>query len=340
MSENLVSKYRDILSSMEKFYEMNTEEYKKLTTGEIVNRCNLFYTLVSSNKEYINLFLNRKIKLFSSKNEVTNNISNSLFGEEIPIKSLLNNQENINKLKIWSQLYHLYFEMETMGNNNSKVISILELNIEELKKEMQNEVKSKIIDVDVNESTNDMIGDIVNCFQDIVDNEQNPFENIMNVTTKISEKYFKDISDGNIEIDKIMSSISTKMPGMEKLFGGDKKEEQEPVVIDETFSTADVDVGKEEEKKGGFNIGNMLNATKNLPNIGNLMNIVGDINNAENEEDMLDIKNRMDTYLSSELNIDMSELNEKMEGIKKSFESKMNSDVKYDDLNEGVDNRE
>jgi hypothetical protein len=232
---------------------------------------------------------------------------------------------------MWHLLFDLYYNLESLNNNSSKVLTILTNNITELNQKIKEHVKSKIIDVDVNDTTSNMIDDIVGCFQNIVENKENPFDNIMNVTTTISEKYFKDISEGNIEIDKIMSNISTKMPGMDKLFG-EQKQEQEPVVIDETFSTADVEVGKEEEKKG-FNIGGMLNMAKDIPNIGNLMNIVNDINSAETEDEMKSIKEKMDTYLSSELKIDMNELNEKMEQIKTNFEEKM-SHIKSDDLNE------
>ena len=148
-----------------------------------------------------------------------------------------------------------------------------------------------------------MLDDIVGSFQDVVGDNQNPFENIMGITQKISQKYFKDIENGNIEIDKVLKDITGTLGGAQgmteatkakeqmmggegslpnitgmmenitkgglgSILGGKKTEETKPTIIDETFSTANVEQGEEKQEKRGPNIASMA---KNLSGMGDMM---------------------------------------------------------------------
>jgi hypothetical protein len=63
-----------------------------------------------------------------------------------------------------------------------------------------------------------MINDISDAFNSLIDNISNPSElmkNIVKISHKISHKYSKMIKEGNIEIDKILNILISKLPGME-----------------------------------------------------------------------------------------------------------------------------
>jgi hypothetical protein len=311
MTELIIKNYDSMLRTINKFYDIDISVYQNYENK--YERCVNFHNMISSNEDNLILFINRKIKLFSSQNEITGFLSVSLFGDNLPIKNLLNNQPVINKLRMWQSMYEIFISVNNYLGENEKLSRKISKCLSQVKEELQDVVKTNIIDVDVNNSTNDMIGDIINSFQNVVDNKQNPFESIMDITTQISEKYYNDINSGEIEIDKLMGSISNNLPGMAKLFTGEEeKKEVEPTVINETFSTADIEVGEEKEEKGGMNFASMMNMASGIPDMGNLMGIVNDLQKAENNDDIEKIKGNMDQYLSKELNIDVNELNSKM----------------------------
>ena len=187
----------------------------------------------------------------------------------------------------------------------------------------------------------------------IVSDNKNPFENIMGITTKISEKYFKDIEDGNIEVDKLLKNMpfpgKEKGMNMEDMMNGDmmknmgdmmgdvmggemgdmmkgmmgKKEEKEPTLIDDNFSTADVEVGKDElDKKGKGMIGNMMNMANNIPSmdgmpgLGELGDMMKDLTSGDMDLENLDnMKGKMDNFMEKTLGVDISEFNKNMENL-------------------------
>ena len=129
----------------------------------------------------------------------------------------------------------------------------------------------------------------------------NPIGSIMEISKIISVKYADKINNGEIEIDKLMSAISKKIPGMEKLMEqlmtsmkSDKKTPaKEKIVIDENFSTSQVDVGEIVESKGSsMNIGNILKMADQfgvIPggkqnDIGGLSSILGSLGNSGNND--------------------------------------------------------
>ena len=146
----------------------------------------------------------------------------------------------------------------------------------------------------------------------------------MDITNMITEKYQGDIQNGEVEIDKLLGGMQNSLPGMDKLFNTTEKS-NEKVVMDENFSTADVDVTKEEET-GGFNISNLMNMTKNLPNMSGLSSMVSKIGNIENEDDINNLKSQMDVYLKDELGVDMENFNKNMEDLQSKLEDAKSKD--------------
>jgi hypothetical protein len=217
--------------------------------------------------------------------------------------------------------------MEENRENRESRIEILSDKITHLNKQLSNSIKEELLKTEVNSQTGNMIDDIVGCFQNLVNDNKNPFENIMNVTTQISEKYFKDIENGNIEVDKILSGIS--LDGMKDSLFGQSKEEKEPVIIDENFSTANVEEGVEEEGKGGL-FGNVMKMANGIPDITNLTGMLNDIQNAENEDEVMNIKSKMDSFLEKSMGIDMNEFNKNMENLM----SKMGEENNMNNLNQ------
>ena len=243
--------------------------------------------------EHFDLLINSKIKLFSHKNPNTQEISESLFGDILCLKNILNNQPDDVKKIIWFNLHSIYLTIEKtksdelqnktrqeMINNIIKSDNKPKFNIssEETKNKLQ-----ELLDVDINNETTDMIDDIIKSFEGIINNQNggNPLSGIMDISQKISVKYSDKINNGDIELDKLMESITKKVPGMDKmmsgmtngsgnmkdmmggmmggLMGGNKKEPKEKVLIEENFSTSNVPVGVVEEKpSNNIKLGSIL----------------------------------------------------------------------------------
>jgi len=245
-------------------------------------------------EENFDLFLKSKIKVFSHKNDLNKQLSESLFNENLSLKSMLNNQPDDIKKIIWSYLHNLYLHSNINDNDKIKRLN-------EMLEDKNKDVKDKLHDIfgnDINSQTTNMIDDIVNSFEQILNNSKgNPLSGILNISQQISSKYADKINSGEIELNKLMGSITktmpnmptngempdiTNIPGMEGL--GDmmknmmgsmgpmmgsmnpnqEKKSEEKVIIDENFSTASVDVGKLEENKGGMKIGSMLKMADGL----------------------------------------------------------------------------
>jgi len=124
---------------------------------------------------------------------------------------------------------------------------------------------------DINKETTEMIDEIVGSFEKIMSKgaSTNPMSSIMEISKLISVKYADKISNGTIEIDKLMEAIGKKIPGMDKVMdqvmgmmkgSGEKKKPKEKIIIDENFSTASVKVGevKENKNESGLKFGSML----------------------------------------------------------------------------------
>lgn len=351
-NNDIESAYRNLINSVESVYKTKLKEFDNITNNQIHTNSDVFYNLLEEERLYL-LFLNNKIKVFSSKEENTSKLSKSLFGDKLLLKNIFNNQDEMNKLILWDSLLNLYNSIEKSNNNRSERLSDLNEKFNYIKVKLSEHVKDQILPDNVNNSTTNMVSDIIGSFQDLVADNKNPFENIMGITTKISEKYFKDIEDGNIEVDKLLQNMpfpgKEKGMNMEDMMNGDmmknmgdmmgdvmggemgdmmkgmmgKKEEKEPTIIDDNFSTADVEVGKDElDKKGKSMIGNMMNVANNIPSmdgmpgLGELGNMMKDLTSGDMDLENLDnMKGKMDNFMEKTLGVDISEFNKNMENL-------------------------
>lgn len=353
--EKYLQEYNIFIEQVEKLFsdqdKQVVENLKKECESDKLSRGKLFYDTLE-NDTLFEYFCKSKVKLFSSKDETTNAVSNSLFGEVLPLKKLINNQTQKVKDVVWKYLHLFYFLLESENKNRSQRKSQLSEILKEKEEKIKKEVKNDLLNVDVNEDTNNMIDDIVKSFESTLNgNSANPFESIMEITQQITEKYSDKIENGEIELEKLMGSIQNNIPGMpdimnnmEGLTGmGKKKEPKEKVVIDENFSTDQVDIGDKNEKASGMNLSNMLNMMNSMKmgggegegkDLGGLFSMLGKLDNLKSNEDAENLKKEMDLYLEKELGVNMGELNKKIEGAQKDVMIKVKeTDVNEDDSN-------
>lgn len=291
--------------------------------------------------ENFDLFITSKIKLFSHKSNDTKQLSESLFGPELSVKQLLNNQTEEVKKTIWAYLHVIYLYSYLLlpkdAQDEEKVSKLCKmLDISDVRNTNNNaDINAKIyslLNVEVNDQTKTMIDDIVKSFNPLLDSSNpNPLGNIMQISQMISTKYSDKINNGEIELDKIMNSIKTKVPGMENIINnfGNMKNSNKPknkVIIDQNYSTANIDVGEnEDEKKSDFNIGKILKAADSL---GIMPNLSKDNNTANDTTsglpDMTTLMNMMKQLQNSNnpgLSLDMNELNKQFASVMKSNSS-------------------
>ena len=239
-----------------------------------------------------NYFIKNKIKVFSHKNPDTQKISESLFGSELCLKNLLNNQPDDVKEVIWVNLHTLLLMSELLKEpHNDERIKLLsdvitkerclpteQTNTQE-NPDVTKQGKQTLKDMfgsDINKETSEMLDDIVGSFEGLLSN--NPSKSlggIMEISQKITTKYSDKINKGEIQLDKLMEAISKKVPGLEKMLGGMKgmmkpkdDKPKEKIIIDENFSTAIVDVGQVKEESSNMNIGNMLKMAQTFGVLG------------------------------------------------------------------------
>jgi len=341
---NFVNQLRIIFPSNESFVTLND-----LSNNEKMNRVSNFVELF--NDDHFDLFIKSKIKVFSHKSEDTQKISESLFGVELALKNLLNNQPDDVKTIIWSSLHIMYmlgelqkpFEQQNQtrlstlnkilhpdnkssGSNDKQQSCELPQYDTATRKKLQD-----LLGVQVNHDTSEMLDDIVGTFESVLTkNTDNPLSSIMNISKTIAEKYADKINKGDIELNKIMDSIGKKVPGMDKMMAGMSKKQnnkpKEKVVIDENFSTANVEVGKVDESQS-INIASMLKLAdqfgaipggkkddnNSMPGFGKVMDLMQKLEKADSKEKAEQLKNEMDTFLQSELGIDVNNLNNQID---------------------------
>ena len=199
------------------------------------------------NDEDFELFIEKKIKLFSHKNDT---LINALFGEKLSLKKVFNNRDASIKCVLWSYLHLmvLMVEMSKRKESNAtekiklkerikKLTKVIEESVPELEKskvkaeklnksgmsDPKNIIK-EMLGVEVNEETNEMISDIVKSFETTLGGSGNPFAGILDISQKISSKYAGKINTGEIQLEKLMQGIQKTIPGMDGMFKGETGE--------------------------------------------------------------------------------------------------------------------
>lgn len=268
MSNNFIlSNYNQLLDELLKLFPDDTDNITSILImdDELKMQSVELFCEYLNDKELFNLFLHKKIKVFSSKTEKTKSLSSSLYGSSLPLKNIFNNMDQEVKLTLWSYLHIIYLTklMENKETNKDR-IQMIENKINQDKFEHNNEHnneknKSNPLNLEVNGETNNMINDIITSFESkLQSGKGNPLDSIMEITNMINSKYQDKINNGDIELDKLLENVTANVPGLDKMVQGMKKpEKKEKVIIDENFSTDDVKVEKQEEN--GMDMMKMMN---------------------------------------------------------------------------------
>ena len=353
-------KYSEFVDQILKLYpDQNSDVYKCVKQINSLDNqekrdCGMkFADLINKTTSNKNQLLSRKIKLFSSKNETNKQISYSLL-RFIPLKKLLNGNVT-SKVKdiIWDYILLLYVftELSTKEKGNidkdliKKILHSVNDNTKKNSESSENSPKTpvvptkrnksvvdtkktdksdkNILNLDCNNETNNMINDIVGMFQDNLegnDNDGNPFKNIVDVTKKITEQYQGKIENGDIDLDGLLKNIQKSMPNLPDLNLEGKSEDEIKHIIDENFSTADVDVGEsKKDEKSGLDMSQMMGMMKNLnqtlgsdgngmEGLNKMMESLGGLKMPENEEEAEEHSKKMRNILEKDFNMDLSEL--------------------------------
>jgi len=264
--------------------------------------------------------MKNKIKLFSHKDKNTLEVSESIFGSEITLKRIFNNQDESVKTLFWSDLKNLLISY------NNYILSIdpddkkAQEKIQNLEKKPTINPKDgldKILKTEnLNQTTNNMINDIFSTFEETVEKPgSNPFSNIMQISQTISEKYKTNIENGEVNLDDLLKNM-TGLPGMENISGiigsitnqiqHTETVPAEKVVIDEEFSTAIVPTGEQKEDTANFNVGELLKTMDSFGGLGftnpftsgdasddnnmnKLMNVFNKLSNTDNQSQLNEI---------------------------------------------------
>jgi hypothetical protein len=319
--EHCIPIYNEFLDTIKSLTKEDLTEFRQNPE----KRLEKFYMSLSKDDLFL-LFSMAKIKVFSAKTVETHELSISLFNEAVSLKHLFNNQTDEIKSKLWELLFNMYIQLEKKYNNNQERISTLKEAIKKVKAdapEINNERAEKfktMLKKDVNSQTSNMLEDIIGSFQSVLSNKGNPFDSIMSITENITSKYGKMIEQGDIQIDKILGSV-TSVIGTTM----NEKEEEEPVIIDENFSTSNVDIGKEEEEESsGFDL-------KKLAKLMPLTNMMNKIGTLQSPDELLSIKEEMDSFMKNELKVDMSEYKDQIGQMEQRLLGMANKNV--EDLN-------
>jgi len=200
--------------------------------------------------EFFILFLESKTKLFSHSDDLTKNVSECLFGEKLALKKIFHNRDDSIRFVLWYYLQVMMLMIE-LGKKDKdedrikKLGDLIDSNIAEYEKSKEAAKKlnetgmsdpkniiKDVLGVDVNNQTNDMLGDIVKSFEGTLSSMktgQPPdiaslFPSILEISKTISTKYADKISSGEIELEKIMGGITKNIPGLNtdfsKMMGG------------------------------------------------------------------------------------------------------------------------
>lgn len=358
-NKSFLKEFNGFLDQLESLFDKNDttkeelnviRDIKKEVDDSKINRGKFFYSLLEDSNCF-ELFLNKKVNAFSSKNEKTNEISNSLLGETLPLKKLVNKQSEKTKEIIWNYLHTFYLLNETDDENKERVEKI-ESN---LKKSINSNdisshsngrenVANKLLDMDLNESTSDLINDIITSFENKVNDmpNQNPMESIMDITNSIASKYTEKIESGEIQLEDLLENMKSKLPGLDQIasnFGGlaPKKEEKEVTIIDENFSTDQVELGLENDESKGMNLTNglkMLSKMQSDPQLGKMFEMLNPNDSSEPTEFLEKLKEGLPKDMPEDL---LKNMEKEMANMPEMLSKMMNMDFKPPEppVNEG-----
>jgi hypothetical protein len=337
--------YSNFIYHVKNAFQNNTllENILNETNEQQLNRIKKFNDSLNS-VTLFNYFLKNKLKLFSHKEKDTLLVSESIFGAEIPLKKLFNNQDESVKLLFWMDLkclllsYNNYVLSVDPTNKNAservQLLSNLQTDVDSQQIINPKEGLNKILKTEnLNSTTNNMINDIFETFEKNVSQPgSNPFANIMQISQIISEKYKSNIENGEVNLDDLLSNM-TELPGMESMSGligslskqmqGNGNQTDEKIIIDENFSTAIVQQGEQPEESQNIDIGGLLKTMDSLGALGNplmndessdensmskLINVFGKLSNTSDPS-------QLNQIIENDLGIDMNKFTNEMSKV-------------------------
>lgn len=315
METNIITFYKDFINTIKPFIKNQSvfDIIDNFNDEQINNNIQTFHSNLE-NDELFKSFIKYKIKIFSTKSQTTTELSNSLFGEGLPLKKLLNNQGEHRKNIIWEHLHFIYHLYEKENQNRQERLSVLKYK----DISFSDKFKSMIGD-NQNDKTKNFLDKIINSVEsDCHDNNQQgmpSMDKIIKLATEITSDFKDDFENGEIDLQGLMSNLmggigmdqNTDINNlMNNMMGGmfnQEEDKEEQVVIDENFSTDQVELGEQEEVNPGLQ--NMLNSINsmglgdiNFSEMQNMMGGLGDIqgmmdNEDFDEEKMNDLMNNM-----------------------------------------------
>lgn len=303
---------------------INEDNEKKVDRGRKLSAA------LHGNCNYEN-FTKSKIKVFSHKEKDTSKISESLFGKNLTLKKIFNNQSDEIKVKLWKYLHDLVGYIK----NETPVVEPIN-SIEETIKNTKEYIAKILESNELNEATNDMINDIIKAFENAFESGgvANPFESIMKINELITNKYKDKIENGEIDLNLIMDILKKSIPGLSEMNGvsdllnmfNSPTESKEKIIMDENFSTADIEVGKE-DANSNFNIGSVLKIMNSLPNmLGDNQLALTENGEAPSMDKLFSIFSKLNTIdttkpnnlqnlVQKELGLDLSKISEQMASV-------------------------
>jgi len=336
--ENIHNEFNNFIINLNEIFPNNELILSLIneTVEQRIIRIQKLNKTLSLNANFNN-FCKSKIKVFSHKDKDTHQISESLFGSHLSLKKIFNNQPDNVKEKLWLNLHKilkLFLDQENISTPSKQ----LEERINRLKECLINKVfkldqtKKSIQNLfqtdKLNEPTNNMINDIFKSFEDAMTGK-NTMENILNLSGELTKKYESKINNGEIDFNGLIDSLKSNVPGMEnmkniidpllKMSGTTESEQKlEPIIIDENFSTSNVEIGKLDEVNEKPVISNMLNMVNNsgllgmlsgdeANNFSKLFDVVNKL-----KETGLDNRDEINNIFKNDLGLDVDKINQEM----------------------------
>ena len=325
--QRLIDNYDNFLEQLKVIFQDNADNFDYFVNEDENDKYNRCVSFISSfNDEYFEMFTKSKLKVFSHKSPDTLAISSSLFMVDneckFYLKELLNNQPEQVKLIIWNNLYTIYLlaELTKKTPNNDRTAILGNLLLENEPTERVKIMKDRLHEVigdDVNEATKNMLNDMVECFNKVLDNPNNMLPEMLNITNNITSKYADKINNGEIEIEKVVKLTLSRFPGIsstmvEQVLGMMNKKSsstpKEKVIMDENFSTANVELGNLEKNSNEFKLRSLLPLLSSfskfqkdgtMPSMDNLMSsLQGTLSGVEGSDELMSFATNMMTQMN------------------------------------------
>ena len=329
-----------------------SDEINKITSGIKFNR------EINSDESVRDLFIKKKVKIFSSKSSNTKELATILF-PKLSLKKLLNKQKEDFTEKIWIMIQAIYCLSEYIDKNSDNVSE----STEELYKLIENTpLLTKLFTEDIensddeeddedddeepdmskmiktvsemlgsnNESGNEFVKDVLMTFEESMGNQENnknPFASIMDASKNIAEKYQDKIENGDLDITDMYNNIqkNMKIPGMPNFNFENKSDEEIKHIIDENFSTGDVDVGEMKKDDNTPQLHNFLKTMKgfgggDVEGFGELFELASSLGNPdqENSEELIE---KFHKFMETKMGVDPEKIKDIHNKIKQKEEN-------------------